>query len=220
MLRVGFIGWRGMVGSVLMERMLDQSDFAMMEPYFFSTSNSGGELPKELLSYSKNPKLLDAYNIQDLLKLDVIVTLFGSEYTHYILPKLRKAGYTGYFLDASSFLRMDKDSVIVLDPINYDLIIKALNSGIKNYIGGNCTVSLMLMGLAGLFQHDLVEWVSSMTYQSASGAGANNMRELLVQNGLLRISKEAKYGELYYITDYAKSKILDFQKSLERIQNW
>lgn len=183
MLKVGFVGWRGMVGSVLMERMLECNDFIPIDAYFFSTSNSGGELPANLQVHSKNTKLLDAYNTHNLSKLDVIVTLFGSDYTNDMLPKLRNAGYTGYFLDASSALRMDRGSVIVLDPINRGLIDKSLQLGVKNYVGGNCTVSLMLMGLAGLFRHDLVAWVSSMTYQAASGAGANNMRELLLQNG-------------------------------------
>jgi len=188
MLKVGFIGWRGMVGSVLTQRMLENNDFTKIKSYFFSTSNIGGKIPAEFLPFAENDSLLDAYAVRELAQFDVIVTLFGSDYTQKILPLLREDGFNGYFLDASSALRMNKDSVIVLDPINRDLIDKSINAGIKNYVGGNCTVSLMLMGLAGLFKHDLIEWVSSMTYQAASGAGANNMRELLLQNGQMYAS--------------------------------
>ncbi len=186
MLKVGFVGWRGMVGSVLMERMQQSNDFLTITPSFFSTSNSGGIVPKHICEVANIPvtnKLLDAYKIEQLLNLNCIVSSQGSDYTNEILPKLRLAGYDGYYLDASSALRMDEDSIIVLDPLNRDVIDKGLASGIKNYVGGNCTVSLMLMGLAGLFKANLVEWISSMTYQAASGAGANNMRELLLQSG-------------------------------------
>lgn len=182
MLNVGFVGWRGMVGSVLLERMLAEGDFKQISPVFFSTSNVGGNGPDVGLPITK---LLDAYAIDQLVNLDVIVTTQGSEYTEKVLPQLNAAGFKGYWLDASSCLRMKDNSVIVLDPINRNVIDKALDSGIKIYSGGNCTVSLMLMGLGGLFENNLVEWVSSMTYQAASGAGANNMRELLSQSGYL-----------------------------------
>lgn len=182
MLKVGFVGWRGMVGSVLMERMRQENDFATINPVFFSTSAVGGVAP----SVGKDSGLLqDAYNIELLATLDCILTTQGSDYTKDVLPKLRANGWTGYWLDASSGLRMDDDAIIVLDPINRQLIDKGLESGIKNYVGGNCTVSLMLLGLDGLFKADLVEWISSMTYQAASGAGANNIRELLKQSGAL-----------------------------------
>ena len=212
MLKVGFVGWRGMVGSVLVQRMLECHDFARIDSFFFSTSNAGSELPAHLFINSKNTQLLDAYNINELLKLDVIVTLFGSDYTNDMLPKLRGAGYMGYFLDASSALRMDKDSIIVLDPINRSVIDKSLQLGVKNYVGGNCTVSLMLMGLAGLFQHDLVEWINSMTYQAASGAGANNMRELLIQNGQM-------YSSVKDLLASPNSDILEINKKANDLLN-
>lgn len=212
MLRVGLVGWRGMVGSVLMSRMLECNDFNKVEASFFSTSNINGDVPTEFIKYVKNPKLLDAYDINQLLQLDVIVTLFGSDYTNEILPKLRQNGYTGYFLDASSALRMHEDSVIVLDPINRELIENSLNAGIKNYVGGNCTVSLMLMGLDGLFKNGLIEWVSSMTYQAASGAGANNMRELLIQNGQM-------YNSVKELLDDRQSDILEINKKVNNLLN-
>lgn len=180
MLKVGFVGWRGMVGSVLLERMLQENDFSKITPIFFSTSNVGGNPPEVGVKASK---LLDAYDINALGELDCIVTTQGSDYTSEVLPKLKAIGFSGYWLDASSALRMTDNSVIVLDPINRDVIDNALNSGVKAYSGGNCTVSLMLMALGGLFKQGLIEWVDSMTYQAASGAGANNMRELLVQSG-------------------------------------
>lgn len=182
MLKVGFVGWRGMVGSVLMNRMVEENDFAKIDATFFSTSAAGGSAPRY------NPRqtvLKDAYAIDELKLLDCVVTTQGSDYTNEVLPKLRSAGWVGYWIDAASALRMDKDAIIVLDPINGDKIENALDSGIKNYIGGNCTVSLMLLALDGLFKADLVEWISSMTYQAASGAGANNIRELLLQSGKL-----------------------------------
>jgi aspartate-semialdehyde dehydrogenase len=182
MLKVGFVGWRGMVGSVLMERMQAENDFSKIDALFFSTSNAGGEAPNFAGVASK---LLDAYHIDSLVGLDCIVTTQGSEYTEHVLPLLKQAGFKGYWLDASSSLRMKDESVIVLDPINRNVIDKALADGVKVFCGGNCTVSLMLMGLGGLFANNLVEWISSMTYQSASGAGANNMRELLAQSGYL-----------------------------------
>jgi aspartate-semialdehyde dehydrogenase len=177
---VGFIGWRGMVGSVLMERMREEGDFARIDPVFFTTSNVGGPGP----SIGKPVAALkDANDIAELAKYPVLVTCQGGDYTNAVYPKLRAAGWDGYWIDAASALRMEKDAVIVLDPVNKPVIDKALASGVKNYIGGNCTVSLMLMALDGLFRQDLIEWVSAMTYQAASGAGAQNMRELLQQMG-------------------------------------
>ncbi len=178
MIRVGFVGWRGMVGSVLMERMQAEGDFKGFEPVFFSTSQVGGKGPS--LGFDV-PALKDAYSIDELSKLDIIVSCQGGDYTNEIYGRLRSAGYNGYWIDAASALRMSASSVIVLDPVNGDLIERALKSGVKDYVGGNCTVSLMLMGLAGLFRRNLVEWISSMTYQAASGAGAKNMIELISQ---------------------------------------
>jgi len=180
MLKVGFIGWRGMVGSVLMERMKLNQDFKKIQPYFFSTSNVGGETPN--IGSRKNT-LLDAYKLEDLINLDCIVSMQGSEYTNKILPQLQKLGYLGYWIDASSAIRMNDRSVIILDPVNYPQIEAGLNAGVKLYSGGNCTVSLMLMALSGLFKYDMIEWVNTQTYQAASGAGANNMRELIHQYG-------------------------------------
>jgi aspartate-semialdehyde dehydrogenase len=177
--RVGLIGWRGMVGSVLMERMHAEGDFAYFEPVFFTTSNVGGVAPK--IGGAGGGKLLDAKSAPALRDMDIIVTCQGGEYTNELYPQLRSAGWTGYWIDAASALRMKDDAVIILDPVNLHVIERALGRGIKNYIGGNCTVSLMLMGLHGLFQAGLIEWMTSMTYQAASGAGAQNMRELLKQ---------------------------------------
>ena len=177
---VGLVGWRGMVGSVLMQRMQQEDDFAHIEPVFFSTSNSGGQAP----AMAKNETTLkDAHDIDALKRCDVILTCQGGDYTNDIFPKLRAAGWNGYWIDAASSLRMKDDAIIVLDPVNLDVIKHALKSGVKNYVGGNCTVSCMLMGLGGLFAHDLVDWMTSMTYQAASGGGAQHMRELLTQFG-------------------------------------
>ena len=181
-MRVGFVGWRGMVGSVLMDRMQAENDFADIEPIFFTTSNVGGAAPAVA---SGLPVLKDAFSIADLKQLDVIITCQGGDYTNDVFPKLRSEGWNGYWIDAASSLRMDKDSLIVLDPVNLDVIKNGIAKGVKNYIGGNCTVSLMLMGLGGLFRAGLVDWVSSMTYQAASGAGAQNMRELISQMGTI-----------------------------------
>ncbi len=185
MIKVGFIGWRGMVGSVLIERMLKEKDFKGYEPVFFSTSQAGGRGPEIGLSI---PPLEDANNIDSLKKMDVLVSCQGGSYTKEIYPKLRQAGYKGYWIDAASALRMEKESIIILDPVNRHVIDKGLKSGIKDYIGGNCTVSLMLMAINGLFRADCIEWLSSMTYQAASGAGAKNMRELVSQMGVLNNS--------------------------------
>ncbi|WP_447747837.1 aspartate-semialdehyde dehydrogenase [Pseudomonas nicosulfuronedens] len=185
MKRVGLIGWRGMVGSVLMQRMLEERDFDLIEPVFFTTSNVGGEGP----SIGKDiAPLKDAYSIEELKSLDVILTCQGGDYTSEVFPKLREAGWQGYWIDAASSLRMQDDAVIVLDPVNRKAIDNSLDAGSKNYIGGNCTVSLMLMALGGLFEAGLVEWMSAMTYQAASGAGAQNMRELIKQMGAINAS--------------------------------
>ena len=185
---VGLVGWRGMVGSVLMQRMQEEGDFAHIEPVFFSTSNTGGTAP----AVAKNEKTLkDANDIHALKKCDIIITCQGGDYTSEIFPKLRAVGWSGYWIDAASTLRMENDAIIVLDPVNLDVIKSALNRGVKNYVGGNCTVSCMLMGLGGLFQHGLVEWMSSMTYQAASGGGAQHMRELLTQFGSINAEVKA-----------------------------
>jgi len=177
---VGFIGWRGMVGSVLMERMREERDFDAIAPVFFTTSNVGGAAP----SIGKPAAALkDANDLAELAKLDILVSCQGGDYTKSIYPKLRACGWDGYWIAAASALRMEKDAVLILDPVNRPVIDKAVASGVKNYIGGNCTVSLMLMAIDGLLKNDLVEWVSAMTYQAASGAGAQNMRELLQQMG-------------------------------------
>ncbi|TYO98898.1 aspartate-semialdehyde dehydrogenase [Geothermobacter ehrlichii] len=181
-MNVGFIGWRGMVGSVLMQRMQEENDFAGINPVFFSTSQVGQEAPFDA------GKLLDAKDVDELKKLDVIVTCQGGDYTKEIHPRLRAAGWNGYWIDAASALRMEENAVIILDPVNRDVIDAALSAGQKDFIGGNCTVSLMLMALGGLFRAGLVEWLTSMTYQAASGAGAPNMRELLAQMGHLHAS--------------------------------
>ncbi len=180
MLKVGFVGWRGMVGSVLMQRMMEENDFAHIEPQFFTTSQVGGKGPNV---GKETPALQDAKNIDALKNMDVIVSCQGGDYTTEIFPRLRKSGWDGHWIDAASTLRMEKDAVIILDPVNMHVIKNALANGGKNWVGGNCTVSLMLMALNGLFKADLVEWATSMTYQAASGAGAQNMRELLKQMG-------------------------------------
>ncbi|MBC9250083.1 aspartate-semialdehyde dehydrogenase [Pseudomonas alcaligenes] len=185
MKRVGLIGWRGMVGSVLMQRMLEERDFDLIEPVFFTTSNVGGQGPA--IGKDVAP-LKDAYSIDELKTLDVILTCQGGDYTSEVFPKLREAGWNGYWIDAASSLRMADDSVIVLDPVNRKVIDQSLDAGTKNYIGGNCTVSLMLMALGGLYEAGLVEWMSAMTYQAASGAGAQNMRELIKQMGAINAS--------------------------------
>lgn len=187
MLRVGFVGWRGMVGSVLMERMREEKDFAAIEPVFFTTSNVGGKGPN--IGRDIEP-LKDAYDLTELAKQDVIITCQGGDYTTAVHDKLRAKGYKGYWIDAASTLRMRDDTVIILDPVNLDVIKKGLKQGIKSYAGGNCTVSLMLMALGGLFQAGLIEWLVSMTYQAASGAGAKQMRELVTQMAFIANHKE------------------------------
>ena len=179
MKRVGLVGWRGMVGSVLMQRMREEEDFALIEPVFFSTSSVGGHGPAE----GGGLPLKDGRNVDELRAMDIVITCQGGDYTNQVFPPLRAAGWQGHWIDAASALRMRDDSVIVLDPVNLHVIKDALARGGRNWIGGNCTVSLMLMALGGLFQAGLVEWLTSMTYQAASGAGAQNMRELLLQMG-------------------------------------
>ena len=204
MKRVGFIGWRGMVGSVLMQRMQAEKDFALIEPVFFTTSNVGGKGP----AIGKDvPPLKDAKSIDELKKLDIIMTCQGGDYTSEIFPKLRAAGWKGYWIDAASTLRMNDDAVIILDPVNMSVIKDSLRSGVKNYIGGNCTVSLMLIALSGLFQRGHVEWMTAMTYQAASGAGANNMRELLKQMGVA-------HGAVKSLLDDPASAILDIDRKV------
>ena len=179
MKRVGLVGWRGMVGSVLMQRMRDEQDFMLIEPSFFTTSSIGGRGPEE----SGGTPLRDAWSIDELRRMDIIVTCQGGDYTNDVFPRLRSAGWNGHWIDAASSLRMKDDAIIILDPVNQHVIKDALARGGRDWIGGNCTVSLMLMALGGLFKADLVEWMTSMTYQAASGAGAQNMRELLQQMG-------------------------------------
>ena len=183
---VGLVGWRGMVGSVLMERMRAEGDFALIEPIFFSTSNAGGPLPPAIAPLAKNEsKLHDASDIAALKRCDIVLTCQGGEYTQAVYPALRAAGWKGTWIDAAKTLRMNDDAVIVLDPVNRAVIDAALARGVKDYIGGNCTVSCMLMGLGALFKADLVEWMTATTYQAASGGGAQHMRELLTQFGTL-----------------------------------
>ncbi len=182
---VGLVGWRGMVGSVLMQRMQEENDFALIEPVFFSTSNAGGAAP----ALAKNEtKLKSATDIEALKKCDIVITCQGGDYTAEVFPKLRAAGWNGYWIDAASTLRMDPEAIIILDPVNLDVIKRGLTQGVKNYIGGNCTVSLMLMALGGLFREGLIDWMTAMTYQAASGGGAQHMRELLTQMGALNSS--------------------------------
>jgi aspartate-semialdehyde dehydrogenase len=189
MKRVGLIGWRGMVGSVLMGRMKEERDFDHIDPVFFTTSNPGGKGPELGRDV---PPLKDAKSIDELKAMDIIITCQGGDYTSEMFPKLRAAGWKGYWIDAASTLRMEKDAIIVLDPVNMDVIKNGIHSGIKNFIGGNCTVSLMLIGLGGLFKAGVIEWMTSMTYQAASGAGANNMRELIRQMGRIHASVRDK----------------------------
>ena len=205
---VGIVGWRGMVGSVLIDRMIAEGDFDLIEPIFFSTSNAGGRAPAQ----AKNEtKLLDGFDIASLKKCDIIITAQGGDYTTEVYPKLRAAGWTGYWIDAAKTLRMNKDSVIVLDPVNRNVIDAALARGVKDYIGGNCTVSCMLMGVGGLFKAGLVEWMNAHTYQAASGGGAANMRELITQYGSL-------YAEVKDLLDDPKSAILEIDRKITNKQ--
>ncbi|MGP1614706.1 MAG: aspartate-semialdehyde dehydrogenase, partial [Pollutimonas bauzanensis] len=205
---VGLVGWRGMVGSVLMQRMRDEGDFSLFQPVFFSTSNTGAAAP----AWADGAGLLqDAYDIDALKKLPIILTAQGGDYTSAVYPKLRAAGWDGVWIDAASTLRMADDAIIVLDPVNRPVIDAALQRGVKNFIGGNCTVSCMLMGLAGLFNNDLIEWMTSMTYQAASGGGAQHMRELLTQFGLLNAAVKLQL-------DDPASAILDIDRGVLQAQ--
>ena len=201
---VGLVGWRGMVGSVLMDRMQTENDFALIEPVFFSTSNAGGKAPAQ----AKNETTLqDAFNIEALKRCEIIISTQGGDYTTEVFPKLRAAGWNGHWIDAASTLRMAKDAVIILDPVNLPVIHKAMAAGGKNWVGGNCTVSCMLMGVGALFKAGLVEWMSTQTYQAASGGGAQHMRELLTQYGTL-------HGEVRALLDDPQSAILEIDRKV------
>lgn len=203
-MKTGLIGWRGMVGSVLMGRMREEGDFDLIDPVFFTTSTVGGKGPdigREV------PPLKDANSIDDLKQLDAIITCQGGDYTQEIYPKLREAGWKGYWIDAASTLRMKDEAIIILDPVNKDVIKNGLSTGVKTYVGGNCTVSLMLMAIGGLFDAGLVEWISPMTYQAASGAGARNMRELIRQMGAI-------HSEVKVLLDDPASAILEIDKKV------
>jgi aspartate-semialdehyde dehydrogenase len=201
---VGLVGWRGMVGSVLMDRMSQEGDFAHIEPLFFSTSNAGGKAP----AFAKNETTLkDAHDIEALKRCEIIITAQGGDYTNEVFPKLRAAGWTGHWIDAASSLRMKDDAVIILDPVNLPVIKNALAKGGRNWIGGNCTVSCMLMGVGALYKAGLVEWMSTQTYQAASGGGAQHMRELLTQFGTLN-------AEVKALLDDPKSAILEIDRKI------
>lgn len=201
---VGLVGWRGMVGSVLMDRMQAEGDFSLIEPVFFSTSNAGGKAPAQ----AKNETTLkDAFDIEALKKCDIVITAQGGDYTTEVFPKLRAAGWNGHWIDAASTLRMKDDAVIILDPVNLPVIKNALGKGGRNWIGGNCTVSCMLMGVGALYKAGLVEWMSSMTYQAASGGGAQHMRELLTQFGSLN-------AEVRQLLDDPRSAILEIDRKV------
>lgn len=208
-LTVGFVGWRGMVGSVLMQRMIEENDFEGIVPVFFSTSNSGGVAPS--IAGIDTGVLKDAYDVAALAACDVIITCQGGDYTKAVHGKLRESGWQGYWIDAASTLRMADDSIIILDPVNRAVIDTALNEGKKDFIGGNCTVSLMLMAIGELFRRDWVEWVSAMTYQAASGAGANNMRELISGMGVLHDSVASEL-------ENPASAILEIDKKIAQAQ--
>jgi len=204
MKRVGLVGWRGMVGSVLMQRMREEKDFDVIEPVFFTTSQAGQAGPdigKEV------PALKDAKDIDELKAMDIIITCQGGDYTKEVYPKLRSAGWSGYWIDAASSLRMVDDSIIVLDPVNLNVIKDGIANGTKTYVGGNCTVSLMLMAIGGLFEKDLIEWITPMTYQAASGAGAQNMRELIKQMGAI-------HDNVQILVDDPASAILQIDKQV------
>ncbi len=204
----GLVGWRGMVGSVLLDRMQAEGDFALIEPMFFSTSNAGGAAP----AMAKNEtKLFDAHDINALKRCEIIITAQGGEYTKAVYPQLRAAGWQGYWIDAAKTLRMNDDAVIILDPVNMDVIKAALARGVRDFIGGNCTVSCMLMGVGSLFKADLVEWMSCTTYQAASGGGAQHMRELLTQYGTLNASVRA-------LLDNPASAILEIDRQVAATQ--
>jgi aspartate-semialdehyde dehydrogenase len=210
MKNVGFIGWRGMVGSVLMQRMVEERDFDAIRPVFFSTSQLGQAAPT--FGGKSTGTLQDAFDLEALKALDIIVTCQGGDYTNEIYPKLRESGWQGYWIDAASSLRMKDDAIIILDPVNQAVITDGLNKGIKTFVGGNCTVSLMLMSLGGLFSNDLVEWVSVATYQAASGGGARHMRELLAQMGQLHGLVAAELAD-------PASAILDIERKVTQLRS-
>lgn len=210
MMKVGFVGWRGMVGSVLMQRMRDENDFADIEPVFFTTSQAGQPGP----DVGKDvPALKDAKNIAELSEMDVIITCQGGDYTKEAYPELRATGWKGYWIDAASSLRMDEDSIIILDPVNKNVIQDGLANGVKTFVGGNCTVSLMLMAIGGLFAKDLVEWITPMTYQAASGAGARNMRELIKQMGAIHDDVKDLLDDPASAILHIDRKVSDFMRS-------
>ena len=201
---VGLVGWRGMVGSVLMDRMQAEGDFDLIEPVFFSTSNAGGAAPAQARNETT---LQDAFNVDALKRCDIIISAQGGDYTTEIFPKLRAAGWNGHWIDAASTLRMQDDAVIILDPVNLPVIQNALSKGGNNWVGGNCTVSCMLMGVGALYKAGLVEWMSTQTYQAASGGGAQHMRELLTQYGTLN-------SEVRALLDDPKSAILEIDRKV------
>ena len=206
--RTGLIGWRGMVGSVLLERMAAEGDFDLIEPLFFSTSDKGGRAPAHARSETR---LLDAHDLEALKRCEIIITAQGGEYTKDVYPRLRAAGWNGYWIDAAKTLRMQDDAVIILDPVNRPVIDAALARGVRNYIGGNCTVSTMLMGVGALLKADLVEWMTCTTYQAASGGGAQHMRELLTQYGAL-------HAEVRELLADPKSAILEIDRRVTERQ--
>ena len=201
---VGLVGWRGMVGSVLMDRMQSEGDFDLIEPVFFSSSDAGGKAPAQARNQTA---LKDAFDIEALKKCDIIISAQGGDYTTEVFPKLRASGWAGHWIDAASTLRMKEDAVIILDPVNMPVIQNALSKGGNNWIGGNCTVSCMLMGVGALYKAGLVEWMTSMTYQAASGGGAQHMRELLTQFGTLN-------AEVKALLDDPKSAILEIDRKV------
>ena len=218
MKKVGIVGWRGMVGSVLMERMIEENDFQQFTPLFFTTSQAGQKGPE--VGIEPEP-LKDAYDIDQLADMDIILSCQGGAYTETVRPRLDEKNWNGYWIDAASTLRMDSKSIIVLDPVNRKVIDNALSDGIKNYIGGNCTVSLMLMGLGGLFENDLIEWLTSMTYQSASGAGAKNMEELVLQmQAIGRLAAPVLDNPASAILELDKNVITTMQSDAMPVQNW
>ncbi|MCK9529797.1 MAG: aspartate-semialdehyde dehydrogenase [Gammaproteobacteria bacterium] len=210
MKRVGLIGWRGMVGSVLMDRMRAEKDFELIDPVFFTTSNPGGKGP----AIGKDvPPLKDAHNIDELKAMEVIISCQGGDYTKEIYPKLRESGWNGYWIDAASTLRMKDEAIVILDPVNKNVIKDGLAKGVKTYVGGNCTVSLMLMAIGGLFEQGLIEWISPMTYQAASGAGARNMRELIQQMGAIHSEVKALVDDPAAAILEIDRKVADFIRS-------
>jgi aspartate-semialdehyde dehydrogenase len=210
--RVGLVGWRGMVGSVLMDRMQAEGDFALIEPVFFSTSNAGGALPAAIAHLAKNERtLFDAHDLAALAACDVVITCQGGDYTQAVYAPLRAAGWKGYWIDAAKTLRMKDDAVIALDPVNMPVMQAALAKGVRDFIGGNCTVSCMLMGVGALFKAGLVEWMSTSTYQAASGGGAQHMRELLTQYGTLNAAVRP-------LLDNPASAILDIDRQIAATQ--